>query len=75
MSEEPSFHSAAIPSSAIFKPPPSSDWEATLIAGGGWSYVLRPARGSEPNAFHRFMQRLCFGIKWRKHVSQGSSNG
>jgi hypothetical protein len=25
-----------------------------------------PTKEAEPNAFHRFMQELCFGVKWEK---------
>ncbi|TGQ23895.1 hypothetical protein EN863_064620 [Mesorhizobium sp. M00.F.Ca.ET.220.01.1.1] len=46
--------------------PPPSDWECRLI-GGPHGVVFRPAKGCEPNAFHRLMQRLAFGIKWRRN--------
>ena len=46
--------------------PPMSDWQCTLITNGKWSTTFRPVKGSEPNWFHRKMQELCFGIKWRK---------
>lgn len=46
--------------------PPASDWECVVISNGQWSTTFRPAKGSEPNWFHRKMQELCFGIKWRK---------
>lgn len=46
--------------------PPASDWECVVINNGQWSTTFRPVKGSEPNWFHRKMQELCFGIKWRK---------
>jgi len=46
--------------------PPVSDWECVVISNGQWSTTFRPVKGSEPNWFHRKMQELCFGIKWRK---------
>lgn len=46
--------------------PQSSDWECVVISNGQWSTTFRPVKGSEPNWFHRKMQELCFGVKWRK---------
>lgn len=50
--------------------PPPGDWEVWLIGGPGcaWSTKLIPAKGTEPNYFHRKMQELCFGFKWRKRT-------
>lgn len=37
-----------------------------------WKCELHPStyfhvsEGKQPNAFHRFMQRLCFGVKWSR---------
>jgi hypothetical protein len=37
-----------------------------------WKCELHPMtfwhceEGKQPNAFHRFMQRLCFGVKWTR---------
>ena len=42
-----------------------SDWQCTLI-GGPNGAVYNPSEGNEPNWFHRKMQELCFGFKWRK---------
>ena len=38
-----------------------SDWSAS-VADITWT----PREGYEPNWFHRKMQEICFGIKWRK---------
>ena len=45
--------------------PPRSDWQCILF-GGPTSVVFTPAKGQEPNWFHRKMQELCFGVKWKK---------
>jgi hypothetical protein len=42
--------------------PEPSGWVAYLVPGGAAQF--RPTKGNVPNAFHRFMQRLCFGIRW-----------
>ena len=45
--------------------PKPSDWQCRLIDGpNGVTYT--PTKGNEPNWFHRKMQELCFGFKWRK---------
>jgi hypothetical protein len=37
-----------------------------------WKCELHPStywhceEGKQPNAFHRLMQRLCFGVKWSR---------
>lgn len=47
-------------------------WFAFAQEGSAWSCwltestVWTPPKGEEPNTFHRFMQRLCFGVKWRR---------
>jgi hypothetical protein len=46
----------------IIQPSPLSDWKCEISSPNG--LVFRPVRGAEPNAFHRLMQRLCFGFKW-----------
>ena len=38
-----------------------SDWTAD-ISGYEW----RPLAGEEPNRFHRLMQSMVLGIRWRK---------
>lgn len=45
--------------------PKASKWQCTLI-GGPNGAVYNPSEGNEPNWFHRKMQELCFGFKWRK---------
>ena len=41
---------------------PKYVWKCKLIEGTYW-YI---EDGKQPNAFHRFMQRICFGIKWSR---------
>lgn len=41
---------------------PVYEWQYQLVKG----YVVLVEKGNEPNRFHRFMQRLCLGIKWSK---------
>ena len=52
------------------KPSPQSDWQCYLFGDadrpGPGAVVFVPVKGREPNWFHRKMQELCFGIKWRK---------
>jgi hypothetical protein len=46
-----------------------SNWQCFLLGDRKTfegSVVWRPVKGSEPNWFHRKMQELCFGFKWRK---------
>ncbi len=45
--------------------PKRSDWQCEVI-GGPMGLVFVPTKGNEPNWFHRKMQELCFGFKWRK---------
>lgn len=47
------------------KMPEYSDWRCELF-GGPFGIVWAPVKGNEPNWFHRKMQELCFGVKWRK---------
>ena len=49
------------------KPPERSDWECQIF-GGPMGLTFVPTKGNEPNWFHREMQELCFGFKWRKKV-------
>jgi len=48
--------------SSMSKP---SDWQCTLI-GGPNGAVYNPSEGNEPNWFHRKMQELILGFKWKK---------
>lgn len=41
---------------------PKMDWKCELHPNTHWHCE----EGKQPNAFHRFMQRLCFGVKWTK---------
>ena len=43
---------------------PKMDWKCELHPGTHWHCE----EGKQPNAFHRFMQRLCFGVKWSRIV-------
>lgn len=45
--------------------PKNSDWQCQLF-GNERGIVYTPIEGNEPNWFHRKMQELCFGFKWRK---------
>lgn len=38
-----------------------SSWQCHCA---GITYI--PPKGAEPNAFHRFMQRLAFGFRWER---------
>ena len=49
------------------KIPEQSDWECEII-GGPMGLTFIPTKGNEPNWFHRMMQELCFGFKWRQRV-------
>jgi hypothetical protein len=36
--------------------------------------IYTPIKGQEPNAFHRFMQRLFFGVHWEKDDNDKGNN-
>jgi hypothetical protein len=42
--------------------PPEPSWQCQLTQG----LVYFVVEGNQPNAFHRFMQRICFGLKWSR---------
>lgn len=44
------------------KDEPQGAW--TVQIAPGWTH--RVPEGQEPNRFHRWMQRVCFGLKWHK---------
>ena len=44
-----------------------SEWTAHVC--GGW-YTFTPPKGQEPNAFHRLMQRLAFGVVWKRRADK-----
>jgi hypothetical protein len=49
--------------------PERSGWCCYLVGDPNnieGSVMYRPAKGMEPNWFHRWMQSLCFGVKWVK---------
>ena len=52
----------------IANQPEHSEWSCYLFGGPNMagSVIFRPANGLEPNWFHRWMQSLCFGVKWVK---------
>jgi len=41
---------------------PPAKWEMTLTEDGYLKFMLPEG----PNAFHRFMQKLCLGISWKR---------
>lgn len=41
---------------------PKYTWKCELHQSMYWHV----AEGKQPNAFHRLMQRLCFGVKWSR---------
>lgn len=63
MSDNPFVYNGKI--STVSLPPKASNWQCQVI-GGPMGIVFTPAEGSEPNWFHRKMQELCFGFKWKK---------
>ncbi len=52
---------------STLKVPEKSEWTVLVIH----NFVLHPDKGAEPNWFHRKMQELCFGFKWRKRGPTG----
>lgn len=52
----------------ITNQPEHSEWSCYLFGGPNiaGSVIFRPANSLEPNWFHRWMQSLCFGVKWVK---------
>lgn len=66
MSENPYVYDGSI---SINKMPELSDWKCYLTGypeSPFGSLVLTPTKGNEPNWFHRNMQELILGFKWRK---------
>jgi len=57
------FSYTPVPGETIFAWPriEKADWYAVIC---GVQY--HPEKGNVPNAFHRFMQKLAFGVKWVK---------
>lgn len=50
------------PDTFITSWPERSDWQCRLTG----DTVYRPAKGNEPNWFHRKMQELAFGFRWER---------
>jgi hypothetical protein len=41
---------------------PKMSWKCELHPNTYWHCE----EGKQPNSFHRFMQKLCFGVKWSR---------
>ena len=53
----------------VLRPPEASEWKCYVFGYPGnpsGSVIFHPLKGQEPNRFHRFMQELCFGVRWVK---------
>lgn len=50
----------------IIKAPEMSDWECHIFGPQG--VAITPKKGHVPNWFHRKMQELIFGVKWKRKV-------
>jgi hypothetical protein len=50
-----------------------SNWKCYMFGNrpGGSGMVYYPAKGMVPNAFVRFMMRICFGCVWVKSEPLG----
>ena len=46
----------------MFHLPEYSEWSCYLLE----NTIFTPVKDDVPNRFHRWMQELCFGVKWRK---------
>lgn len=56
------------------KRPEHSDWVCYPFGKqDSYNLIYRPMKGQEPNAFHRFMQKACFGIHWEKQKNDKDS--
>jgi rubredoxin len=47
----------------LMQVPIQSEWRCEIA---GLTYI--PEKGREPNRFHRFMQRVCFGTVWTRRT-------
>lgn len=56
----------------IDSPPKQSDWACCIFGEPGkpYSTIYRPREGQEPNAFHRYMQNLFFGVTWYREKTK-----
>lgn len=51
----------------IARPPEPGEWECIVLGNEPRNMVIFcPAKGTEPNAFHRLMHWLAFGFRWRR---------
>lgn len=57
----------------IFRRVAKSEWSCRLFDKVGNVIVWTPDKGEEPNFFHRWMQRLCFGFKWTKEKADAGT--
>jgi hypothetical protein len=49
-----------------FTMPELSNWQLQVFPKSPrYCVVYRPQKDGEPNWFHRKMQELCFGVKWK----------
>lgn len=67
-----------VPVAEVKEPQPSSDWNVYLLGSPtdlSASVTFRPRKGSEPNAFHRLMQRLILGLRWVKEPMRKDQGG
>lgn len=51
--------------------PERSDWQCWVTG----DVMYRPTKGSEPNAFHRLMQRIAFGFRFTCGQNLGMAGG
>lgn len=47
----------------VFNTPPPPEWSVEVVDGVLWH---PDSTKKVPNAFHRLMQRLVFGFKWKR---------
>ena len=68
--DDGTWYTKEMPEAFFYKMPEKSEWKVWLMGDYGKSphgaIVYQPNKGQEPNWFHRKMQELCFGFKWRK---------
>ena len=53
-------------------PPKPSNWRCRLTPGPH-GLILQPTEDNVPNAFHRWMQRICFGFCWEQIDQKGNN--
>jgi len=61
----------------IIKIPEESEWECWMFGSDadGSGICWRPARGSVPNFFWRWMQFVCFGNRWVRKGARNAATG